>query len=135
MNIFIHVFVNAIVSIPLHYFFGLDWTTIIIFIAAAILIDLDHILFFIFKHKTFNPKKWISIGTKMRSKMQPGLHIFHSPEFNILLIIYSFFNKIALIIMLSNLIHISLDILEHYRYYKNFSWIKEWSIIYSLLRA
>ena len=132
MNALKHIMVNATISIPLHYVFGLDWATVVLFIAAGILIDLDHILFFIFKYKTIDPRKWMSIGKRMKSRMQPGLYIFHSPELNTLLLVYSFSNQVALIILLSNLIHIPLDILEHYKYHNNFSWIKRWSIIYSL---
>jgi len=71
-----HLLVNSAISIPLKLTFGWDWTHIVLFIiAGGILIDLDHLLFFGFKYKTINPKKWISIGKKMRSKKQPGLYI------------------------------------------------------------
>ena len=82
------------------------------------------------KEKLLNAKDMVN-GKKMRSKMQPGLYIFHSPEFNVILLSLSFINEIALVIFSSNLIHIFLDVIEHYKYHKNFFWIKEWSIIHS----
>ena len=132
MNTPTHAAVNLIASVPLRHLFGWDWTLIYIFILAGVFIDIDHILFFIFKEKKLNPRDWILIGKKMRSKMRPGLYVSHSPEFNTLLLVVSFFNEIAFVIFISNLIHISLDTIEHYRYHKNFLWIKKWSIIYSL---
>ena len=133
MNTLTHIIVNASISLPLKYAFGWDWSNVLIFvIAGGILIDIDHLLFFMFKHKSINPKRWVLIGKKMRGKMQPGLYIFHSPEFNILLLSLSFFSEIVLIIFLSNLIHVILDIVEHYKYHGNFLWMKSWSIIYSL---
>jgi len=133
MNTPTHIIANTSISIPLKYAFGWDWSTVILFaIAGGILIDVDHLFFFILKHKTVNPKRLILIGKKMRSKMQPGLYVFHSPEFNVALFLISFFSPLVLIIFLSNLTHIILDVIEHYKYHKNFLWIRSWSIIYSL---
>jgi len=132
MNIFAHIIVNMIAGALLKYSFQWDWKLLIIFIIAGAAIDIDHLLFFIFKYKEINPKNWIVIGKEYRNKMQPGLYVFHSPEFNIILLLFSFINEIILIILISNLIHISLDIFEHYHYHKNLSWIKKWSVVYSL---
>lgn len=132
MNFLMHALVNAIIAVSSHYLFGLDWVMVLVFISAGILIDLDHIFFLVFKHRTLDPKKLISAGGDMRKRMQPGLYIFHSPEFNALLLALSFFNPIFLVIFISDMIHISMDIIEHYRHHRHLSWIKEWSIIHSL---
>lgn len=133
MNTLTHIAVNTAISFPMKYVFNCDLPTVFIFmVVGGILIDIDHLLFLTFKHKTINPKKWILIGKKMRSKMQPGLYIFHSPEFNILLLLLSLFNEIAWVVFLSNFVHITLDIVEHYKYHGNFIWMKNWSITYSL---
>ena len=131
MNIPRHCAANIITVFPLSYFLGWDWKLIGIFLIASIAIDIDHLFFFTIKHKAISPAKWIEIGKNMREKMQPGLYILHSPEFNLLLLLLSFFNGIIFVIFLSNVIHIILDIHEHYQYHKNFLWIKKWSIIYS----
>lgn len=128
-----HIFVNSLISIPLKYTLVWDWPTVLIFvIMGGFLIDVDHILFFVFKNRTINPKKLLLAGKKMRSRMQPGLYIFHSPEFNIALLSYSFFNTTALVIFLSNLSHLILDTIEHYRYHHNLAWMKIWSVGYYL---
>lgn len=133
MNIPKHATANIITVFPLSYFLGWNWKLAAIFLFAGIAIDIDHLFFFTIKHKTVNPVKWFAIGKKMREKMQPGLYIFHSPEFNLLLAIFSYYNEIVLAIFLSNIIHLSLDIYEHYKYHKSFIWIKKWSIVYSLI--
>jgi hypothetical protein len=135
MNWLTHLFTNLIIAIPLKYLFNLELNLIIIFILWSILIDIDHIFLFIFKYKTLNLKKIWKISKKLREKMQAELYLFHSPEFNIILLILSVFNKLALIIFISNLIHISLDTMEHYKAHRNFKWFKKWSIIYSIIKT
>jgi hypothetical protein len=129
MNPPTHFGVNLIIAVPLKYVFGWDSSLLIIFISAGVLIDFDHIFFLIIEYPKANIKAWVSKALEMRARMQANLYIFHSPEFNLLLLILSFFNHICLAIFLSNLIHTSLDAIEHYHYHKNFSWFKRWSII------
>lgn len=131
MNTPRHVAANILTVFPLSYFLGWNWKLIGIFLIAGIAIDIDHLFFFTIKHRTINPVKWTEIGKKMREKMQPGLYILHSPEFNLILMLLSFYNGIVYVIFLSNLIHVLLDIYEHYQYHRNFFWMKKWSIIYS----
>lgn len=129
-----HLAINTVLSVPVAYFVGLDWQLVLLFISFAVLIDIDHILYFIFAYGDLTPRKWIVRGNKKRDKMEPGLYIFHSPEFNLILFLLSFFNQIVLLMLISNMIHLSLDIFDHYRYHKNFLWMKRWSIVYSLTR-
>jgi hypothetical protein len=133
MNFPRHIVANITISAPLKYWGGWSWDLIVIFVISAVLIDIDHLAFFSFKYKTVNPKTWLKIGNAMRNKMQPGLYVLHSPEFNLCLGIMSYYNEVILVIFLSNIIHISLDIYEHYKYHKNFKWIKSWSIVYALI--
>lgn len=130
MNISRHGTANVIAVFPLSHFLGWDWKVMTIFLLAGIVIDIDHLFYFTIKHKTISPAKWFEIGKTMRERMQPGLYVLHSPEFNFILLVLSFFNGIIFVIFISNLIHIFLDIYEHYQYYKNFLWIKKWSMIY-----
>ncbi len=66
--------------------------------------------------------------------MIPGFYIFHSPEINFLIFVtYAFTqNSYLFFLLLSNLIHLSLDIVEHYKYHKNFDFIKKWSFLIQL---
>lgn len=133
MNVSRHSAANIVVAVPLWYFLGWDWKLVTIFIFAGVAIDIDHLFYFLVKCGQINPAKWISIGKAMRKRMQSGLYIFHSPEFNLLLLATSFFSDIIFVIFISNTVHIILDTYEHYQYHKNFMWIKKWSVVYSLI--
>ena len=132
MNIPRHVAVNIFASIPLKYFLGWDWMLISIFIIAGIAIDIDHVFFFMFKHHKIKLKKWIAIAKEMKNKRQAELYIFHSPEFNAILLLLSFFSQAILAVFISNLIHILIDGLDHYQYHRNLLDLKKWSILYLL---
>ena len=131
----IHLATNIALSAPLYYMgFFLHIQYLILFILSSLLIDSDHLLLFTFKHKTLNPKKWWEIGMIYHNKSQTNFYIFHSPEFNILLIILSFYHYFFLVILLSNLIHLTLDVINHYKKQKSFRVFKEWSIINALIQ-
>ncbi len=129
MNTLVHFSVNSLAVVPLRYYFNWNFETILIFILAGVLIDIDHLAYFSLKYKTLNPAKWWQIGKKLRRKMEPGTYVFHSPEFNGSLLAVSFFNHLAFVLLLSNTIHVSLDIIEHYKYYGNFAWMNKWRLI------
>ena len=94
--------------------------------------DIDHSLFFSVKYRTVSPKRWIKVGKGFQKKMQANLYIFHSPEFNAGLFILSLLHPAFLVLFVSNIVHIYLDALDHYRYHRNFHWVKRWSLLYHL---
>ena len=131
----VHLATNIVASAPLYYAgFLANIQYLILFILASVLIDLDHLLFFTFKHKTLNPKKWWDIGVAYHKKNQPNFYIFHSPEFTILLGVLSFYYYFFLVILISNLIHLTLDIIYHYQHQKSFQVIKTWSILNAIVK-
>ena len=132
MNHPIHAAVNILASIPLKYVLKWDWTTVVLFVIAGIAIDIDHLLVFIFKYKKLTPKAWNEIRKKLTRKMQAELYIFHSPEFNVILLILSYFYPVLLVILISNIVHLSIDALDYFRYHHNLLCLKKWSIIHSL---
>jgi len=134
MNLLLHPIANLIVGTILWKIDFIPSTELfLLFIFFSILIDLDHIIYFLIKHKT-NLRNLIKDMKYHRKNMEPELYFFHSPEFNLLLLILSFFNFIFLLFLISNILHISLDIIEHLVYHKNLLWIKKWSFIYNLKR-
>ncbi len=135
MNLPTHLITNTVIGAIFYKIeFIKSLKIYLLFIVLGILIDLDHILFLIIKYKTLSPKKLIQAGNYYRQEMQANLYIFHSPEFNFILLILSFFNQIFFLLFLSNLIHILLDTIEHYRFHKNFKWFKEWSLVYLVIK-
>lgn len=134
MNAFIHLLVNLIIGLFLYALYLIpNGKTLALFILFSVLIDLDHILLSIFKHRTLSPKKWIHFMKEYRHRMEPQFYVFHSVEFNILLALASIFNPFLALVLLSNIIHITLDIIEHYKYHRNFECVKKWSVILLLV--
>jgi len=48
------------------------------------------------------------------------------------MVIVGVFFPLALAIVLVGIFHIILDCIEHYQYYKNFFWMKEWSVLFMI---
>lgn len=127
-----HLLVNAIVG------FVLLWTGVLpdggmyaLFVAFGLLIDIDHLLFVAVEHRTLSPKRWIEAMRRDYERMQPRLYVFHSPEFNLLLVIlaiFDAFNGIARLALLSNAIHLAMDAVAQYSASRSFDWIATWSI-------
>lgn len=133
MNFPTHLVLSTAVAVPLKYAFNFENTSIFVFIVwSSFLIDIDHIFYYAIKHRTLSFKKWLEVGKKMRNKMQPGLFIFHSLEFNLLLLLFSALYPWLLIFFLGSIVHTLLDTIEHYRYHRDFKWIKKWSIFISI---
>ncbi|MFH2021500.1 MAG: hypothetical protein ABIJ34_08875 [archaeon] len=132
MNIFIHLMANLIVSYFLKIFLNMSDHLLLVFILAGVLIDIDHLFLFAVKYRKIDPKEWLARAKMLRKNMESELYIFHSPEFNLLLIAAAFFYEQIWLIILSNFIHISLDIIEHFTYHRNFRWIRRWSILFFL---
>lgn len=130
MNLLIHLISNIFVGIVL-YLTGIvnSIALILIFISFTVIIDIDHILYFLVKCKSFSVKKMIRVLKDYHEKIRPNLYVFHSLEFNLIVMLLSFFNGIFLLLLLSNVIHISLDVIEYYNHHRNLKCIKNWSII------
>lgn len=104
----------------------------VIFLLWSVLIDVDHLIYFAVKHHAVNISQWIKIGKVYRQAMQANLYIFHSPEINILWLLMSFVHPVFPVIFLSSILHLVVDMGEHYLYWRNWSWLKQWSMMYHL---
>lgn len=128
-----HIVVNGLLAYPAARYFGWHGTEISILMFSTIAIDFDHVVYLSLRNNTYKPKSLLSIGKKYRDGMIPGLYFFHSPEFLAFLVVMSFKYRFAATILLSFTVHILMDIIEHYRFHRNFKWIFAWSPIYTIL--
>ena len=104
----------------------------IVVLWGGFLIDIDHLFYFFGKYGKLGLKKLVKKWWEYGKNMRPGFYIFHSPEFTLLLMFLSFFNKIIFVMFLSQILHLILDIIPHYIVHGNFIFIKKWSIIHNL---
>ena len=132
MESHVHLSVNSFLACLMRFLFQVNLAFMAIFIIWSVLIDVDHLILFAIKYKAFTIRKWIKIGYATRSKMQAHLYVFHSPEVNIALFFLCFLHPLFLPFFLCGLTHVAMDIIDHYKYHRNFAFIKKWSIFYAL---
>jgi len=116
-----HMLIGFIFSYILIYFFNFSLLAgVIIFLSSWLFIDLDHYFYYIYKKKDWSFFKFYYSSLKEheiyrqssleeRSKAPKKLFVFHGIEFWLILIILSFFNRIALWILLGFAIHMLAD--------------------------
>jgi len=127
-----HLLVNSIVGLVLLWTGAISsWKLYALFVALGVLIDLDHLLFVAVEHRTLSPKKWIRAMRRDYERMQARLSVFHSPEFNLLLVVLAVFNAfdgVARLALLSNVLHLAMDVIAQYSASRSFDCIAAWSI-------
>ncbi len=106
-----HFIIGIITSCLLFPFYG--WNVLIILI-SNILIDADHYLWYVFGMKSFNLPEAFKFykNRKLRLRYKNILHIFHTSEILIFLIILSFFNEFFLLVLIGVVIHLILDVID-----------------------
>jgi hypothetical protein len=98
------------------------------------LIDIDHPLHTIFKERTLNPRKITKIHQELFKKHKAEFYIFHSPEFNLFLAFLSFINLYFLVAFISNLIHLSIDVITTHLKRGSIDDLRNWSLLYHLFK-
>ena len=114
-----HFILTLILCIPLYFLFQ---EKVIIIFLTGFLIDIDHYLEYIISHKNFSLKKAYKFYIKkgeiilkqakkgIPHRFKPYIHIFHTIEFLILIIILSFYSIYAKLILIGLIFHQILDI-------------------------
>jgi len=133
MILTIHLLVSFILAIILYR----SYSYLVLFIfLGGFLIDIDHPLYYLIRFKSFNLKKaysyFMEIGKRndLRS-YESVIRIFHNIETFFVLLIFSFFSKEVLMILIGFILHISLDMISEYRY---FSCLRNYSLLRSLIK-
>ncbi|MBI2653773.1 hypothetical protein HYX02_03080 [Candidatus Woesearchaeota archaeon] len=111
-----HLFASAIIAAALYPMFG--WKAILV-VASGFLIDIDHYLWYIFKHKNINIidcyQYYIDGLDKEKYKKNLGiLLIFHTIEFLLIMTALSFYSDLFLLFTIGLLAHYLLDLIAIY---------------------
>lgn len=122
MKTSVHIIASTILAIPLYFIFG--WKVLFIFIGGVAL-DIDHYIWYVFKHKDINPlncyRHFMKGLEKDNYKFNIGiLFIFHSIEFLTAAALLSFFSEFVLMFAIGLLPHYMMDLLYLYRGPKRF---------------
>ncbi|MBI2671176.1 hypothetical protein HYX18_04345 [Candidatus Woesearchaeota archaeon] len=110
-----HFILGLIFSMFTIPYFGI-LNSIIVFL-ASFLIDVDHYFSYVYKKQDFSLRNAIAYFSDLRNMPYHTLHVFHTVEFWILLLLLSYFSSVFLIILIGILFHLSLDFTE--MVYKN----------------
>jgi len=103
--------IGIIVSALLYPIYGLN---VLIILISNILIDADHYLWYILRFNSYDLVKAFrfSKDKKLRLKYGRLLHIFHTAEVLILIIILSFYSEIFFLVLIGVVVHLLLDIID-----------------------
>lgn len=108
-----HIIVGIIVSALLYPIYGLN---VLIILISNILIDADHYLWYVLKIKNIDLVKAFKFYKNRNIRVKHGriLHIFHTAEVLILIIILSFYNKLFFFVLVGIVIHLILDVIYEF---------------------
>ena len=113
------------------------WNSLLI-LAGGVLVDADHYIYYVFRFKKFNPfqcnKYFTEDGKNSDYHVFDGLVlVFHTLEFLILMIVLSFYSKLALALTVGIIGHYLLDFIMFYFFIKRS--ILNYSIIWWIIKA
>ncbi len=134
MKVSTHFFYSLILAAILYLIF--NWKAVFILI-GGVLIDIDHYLWYIFKYNKFNffdcYNYYLERMDKEKIMENIGvLLVFHTVEFLLLIIFFSFYNNLALIFTIGVISHYLLDLIFLYTIPKRI--IANHSIIWWILK-
>ena len=105
---------HVILSLLLLVFYPLFGINVFIAVLASVLIDVDHIPFFV-KKKTLSYEKLMSPADGDKKNLWKGvLFLFHTVEFNLLLIGLGILYPVVFFVSIGFVFHILTDALHHH---------------------
>ena len=129
MSPLIHFLASLLIAI---FLFPIDgWNVLLIFV-GGVLIDIDHLFWYIIKFKEFNllkMYKWCR-GLRDIAMFKNLLFIFHTAEFFILIAILSFFSEELFMVFIGLLVHYMLDVVYIRRTFGRFMFLNPFCLWY-----
>ena len=133
MKTWVHFVVSSILAVIFYPIF--NWKVLFIF-AGGVLIDVDHYLWYVYRYNNFNLFGCYSHYIRQfkdNFKKNIGiLLLFHTIEFLVIAVIFSFLNELVLIFTIGLVSHYLLDLIFLYSVPKRF--IANHSIIHWLIK-
>jgi len=128
-----HFILGFIFSLSLYFIFNLTPFEACLILLASVFIDVDHYLFIVKRKKNWNLKKAYYWHKGLPKDHKTMMHIFHTIEFTILILILSYFWNGFFFIFLGMLFHSGLDLIDLF-YYSKYG-AREFSLIRYVLRS
>lgn len=135
---YIHTILNVVIFIPILLFLKIFLSEFLLLIIVwGVLIDLDHLPYYMLKFRTFDFSKILKFSNRDFKSDTVHFYPLHTLEFFIILSIAAVLAKFDtrfILIVLTGLVHWILDGVRHYMHHKNFSWLQYYSAIYYFFR-
>ena len=125
--------VNLVTPLFISRLLSLSSYHTILVVIGVLLIDVDHLFYFMYSHKITTLRNFIDFIKTDLKKRKPHFYIFHTIEFQIAFLItsYYFFRNNVFYISLGFILNFLIDILTYIKHYKKPSpWLKYFSLIY-----
>lgn len=103
-------------------------------LVGGVLVDIDHLLTYSTKKKTFNFKTIVKIICEDYKQNNQHFFIFHTLEFAVFLGFVVSKTFLPWQFLAGYLIHLSCDGFRQRRLRKNYSWFKKWSLCLNFLK-
>jgi hypothetical protein len=128
-----HLLLGTIFSVLIYFLFDLTLFQASLVLLASVFIDVDHYLFIIKRKNIWNLKKAYYWHKGLPKNHKTIMHVFHTLEFMILILIMSYFWNGFLFIFIGIFFHSILDILDLFCNYR--FGVREFSLIRYIIRS
>ena len=126
-----HIFLGFIFSYILYWFTSISIFEASLIFLSSFLIDFDHYVWYGIRKKSWNLKSAYLWNKNLPKNHKPIMHVFHTVEFIIIVIVLAYFFKPFLFILMGMLFHSALDLIE--MFYKKNLGCREFSLIRYLI--
>lgn len=107
-----HILFGFFFSLILYLFFNISLTNSVIVFLSSVLIDVDHYIFYVKRHKDLSLRNAYLWHKKLGEKHKPIVHILHTVEFLFVVFIIGLFSQFFLLILVGMLFHSIFDLIE-----------------------
>jgi len=126
-----HIVACSILTVIFYPFIGLS--SLLIFV-GGLLVDVDHVLWYIYKTRDFNLKRCFEYFMKSRkpgcyNMYEGNMTVFHTMEFVLLMLFLSTIHDFMLIINIGLIVHLMMDIIDRIMHkigFINRIWLSLW---------
>ena len=130
-----HTLTHGVINFVIAYVLGFTPEQIVIIVLAGTIIDVDHLLYYAWKkpHLLKRPLQFYNMTVKHWRWYEAKLFLFHTLEFNLVILLLGFVNPLFFYISLGIGIHLIGDVYDYLLHLRSWVWLKHWFLTYYLV--
>ncbi|MFH1400621.1 MAG: hypothetical protein ABIH41_03815 [Nanoarchaeota archaeon] len=130
-----HAIITAVTgSLGLHWLGMLSWQNMLILLIWTVLIDVDHIFYFLFTKEPKTMRSFVSHMKDNYTTKTQRMYLFHTLEFNLLLLWFGFTYPVLHLVLLGALTHIPADQVLYMKHHRNVWYLSKYTATYHIRR-